>query len=233
LLLSEFGILYGETVTDEYSKNFTVARAATFLTKTFTYLATTSDPSLGMPSDGNRLVQQWIWYSANAGLNGLGHVSNLVTNTVPLTFTSVGNMFRTNVASRPLSANLLPTMVTTSALVLAPGEKSLTTTVSAQIVNNGNQLVAVPLTVTFYSDAALTDIIGSVVVTDGVPGCARRHTTASVIWPNLDPGFHPFWVKVDSANAVFETNNADNVSGAGVLVGTHAVYLPLAPRSFP
>jgi hypothetical protein len=90
LLLSELGLLYDEDVTDEFGKNFTMPRATAFLTKTFNYLSNATDPTIGMPSDGNRLVQQWTWFSAN---NPLGHISNLVTDSAPLTFTSVGNMF--------------------------------------------------------------------------------------------------------------------------------------------
>lgn len=36
-----------------------------FMTESFDYLLTTTDPDLGCPSDGNRLVQRWFWYSLN------------------------------------------------------------------------------------------------------------------------------------------------------------------------
>jgi hypothetical protein len=231
LLLSELGLLYDEDVTDEFGKNFTMPRATAFLTKTFNYLSNATDPTIGMPSDGNRLVQQWTWFSAN---NPLGHISNLVTGTLPfLTFTSVGNMFYANVSSRPLQANLQPRMAVASTPILAPGESGVTSTLSVQVVNNGNQLVSVPLTVTFYSDSALTQVIDSVVVADDVPGCARRRLPASVVWPDRGAGLHPFWVKVDSSNVVGETSEADNVTPGQVFVGTHGVYLPRIARGIP
>jgi hypothetical protein len=229
LILSEFGLLYDETVTDEFGKNFTPARAATFLTKTFNYLATATDANIGMPSDNNRLVQQWVWFSTNYSL---GHISNLITNTVPLTLTSVGKTFRSSVASRPLTSNLLPRLVVGLPPILAQGETSVTATLPIQIVNNGNRLVTAPLTVTFYSDAALTQVINSAVITSGIPGCARQRVTASVEWPDLTVGFHAYWVKIDSADVVSETNEVDNVSGGNVFVGTQTVYLPLVAKNF-
>jgi hypothetical protein len=93
--------------------------------------------------------------------------------------------------------------------------------------------VSVPLTVTFYSDSALTQVIGSVVVADDVPGCARRRLPVSVVWPDLGTGLHQFWVKVDSSNVVGETSEDDNVMQGLAFVGTHGVYLPLIERGFP
>ena len=54
LLLSEFSLLYDEDVTDEFGVNLPMPRATTFLTKTFYYLSTASDSTIGMPSDNNR-----------------------------------------------------------------------------------------------------------------------------------------------------------------------------------
>jgi hypothetical protein len=230
LLLSELGLLYDENITDEFGVNFTAPRATTFLTKTFSYLATASDINLGMPSDKNRLVQQWVWFSVNYPL---GHISNLVTNTSPLTFTQAGRMFKTNVSARPLSANLLPRSASGTAPLLTQDNTSVTATLSVQLVNNGNRLVAMPLTVTFYSDAALSQIIDTMVITGEIPGCVRRRVTASMDWPDLGVGLHPYWAKVDSSNAIVETNEADNVIAGQVFVGTRQLYLPVVASRFP
>jgi hypothetical protein len=65
LIISEYGILqpssylgggdpiYGDQVVRRYMED------------TFTYLLTAIDDELGCPADGNRLVQQWSWYSLN------------------------------------------------------------------------------------------------------------------------------------------------------------------------
>ena len=43
--------------------NVSDANTATFMTATFEKMSTTTSSTLGMPADGNRLVQRWFWYS--------------------------------------------------------------------------------------------------------------------------------------------------------------------------
>ncbi len=57
LIISEFGIL----MPSEYG--FPPQRVAEFMTETFDYLLTASDPNIGYPADDNRLVQRLTWYS--------------------------------------------------------------------------------------------------------------------------------------------------------------------------
>lgn len=59
LIVSEYGILYPEW----YVPEFNAAGVGDFMVATFDYFRTTRDCSLGMPSDGCRLVQRWAWYS--------------------------------------------------------------------------------------------------------------------------------------------------------------------------
>jgi hypothetical protein len=234
LLLSEFGILYDEEVTDEFGNNFTPARATVFLTKSFNYLATVSDANLGMPSDQNRLVQQWNWFSVNFPV---GHVSNLITgsitNTASLTFTQVGWTFKTSVAGRPLTSNLQPRSTNGTAPLSTPENSRVTATLAVQVVNDGNRHALTPLTITFYANSALTEVIDSTIITTGIPGCARRLVTAKVTWPNLGVGMHPYWVKVDASNAVDESNEADNVIAGQMFVGTRQLFLPLVAKKLP
>lgn len=57
LIISEYSVLYGE------GQGFDEQRVRDYLYATFDYLTTATDPSLGYPDDGNRLVQRWAWYS--------------------------------------------------------------------------------------------------------------------------------------------------------------------------
>jgi len=59
LIISEYGVL----MPLEYG--FTADRVNDFMTNSFTYLLHATDPGLGDPSDGNRMVQQWCWFSLN------------------------------------------------------------------------------------------------------------------------------------------------------------------------
>jgi len=63
LVVSEYGILMPE----EYG--FPPERVVAFLTGTFDFFLTASDPALGYPADDYRLVQRWCWYSLDATEN--------------------------------------------------------------------------------------------------------------------------------------------------------------------
>ena len=60
LWVTEYGIL----MPADYG--FSPARVAAFLVATFDDFRTACDPALGLPTDGNRLVQRWLWFSAYA-----------------------------------------------------------------------------------------------------------------------------------------------------------------------
>ncbi len=57
LLVTEYGIL----MYADYG--FDYPRVRDFMLGTFEYMRTATDPALGLPADGNRLVQRWCWYS--------------------------------------------------------------------------------------------------------------------------------------------------------------------------
>lgn len=57
LFITEYGI----PMPADYG--FPPSRVAQFLEDVWRYLLTASDPALGLPSDGNRLVQRWCWFS--------------------------------------------------------------------------------------------------------------------------------------------------------------------------
>jgi hypothetical protein len=57
LILSEYGIL----MPTMYGYGF--ARNTAFMLETFDWMMHTTDPSIGYPADGNRLIQAWAWYS--------------------------------------------------------------------------------------------------------------------------------------------------------------------------
>lgn len=59
LIISEYGVLMAL----EYG--FPADRVNDFMTASFIYLLNATDPDLGCPSDGNRLVQRWAWFSLN------------------------------------------------------------------------------------------------------------------------------------------------------------------------
>ncbi len=57
LLVTEYGVL----MYPDYG--FDYARVRKFMLDSFDYFLTAADGSIGMPADGNHLVQRWCWYS--------------------------------------------------------------------------------------------------------------------------------------------------------------------------
>ena len=65
LIISEFGVLYPSDWFDDLGDPGGDARVMTYMEATLDFLFTATDDALGCPSDGNRLVQRWAWFSLN------------------------------------------------------------------------------------------------------------------------------------------------------------------------
>jgi len=66
LIISEYGVLQPEY------EGFTRDRINDYMNASFTYLYYATSSTLGMPADGNRLVQRWNWFSLNTPVGTLG-----------------------------------------------------------------------------------------------------------------------------------------------------------------
>ena len=211
---------------DENAETFHPTRVANFMHATFNYLMTATNPALGYPVDGPRLVQQWMWYSlATQEVYGVAHASNLVDPNAAYTLTLQGQRWQDHVTAIAPAVNLLPVRVPTGYGHAGNGIVAL----RAEVMNNGNTTVSGPVTVTFYSDAGLNTEIGSPVLTD-LGGCGRRVARVTTTWGNLGVGTHSFWVKVDSTEDIAETDETDNVMQGTAIVMPFGVHLPLVQR---
>ena len=244
LLITEYGILlpynYYGTCTletcppegapgcfcDENKETFHPRRVADYMTATFDYLMTATDPDLGYPADNYRLVQQWLWFSL--AYDREGHASNLMDSDT-YTLTLPGWTWRNYVAAISPTINLIPAQVPVIVARSANGTDPVTVTLTAEVRNNGNATSAGTVTVTFYSDAGLTTPIGSATFTD-LGGCARRAAVVTTTWANLETGLHPFWVRVDSTDVINENGEADNVAQGAVMVNPFDLFLPVLLR---
>lgn len=248
LILTEFSILYpyeddGATcfLQDEFGNCFTKPRVVNFLNNTFNFLETTTDPVLGYPLDGNRLVQQWLWYSVRT--IGVGGVSNLVViQNGSEVMSEVGQAFRTythNTLHRYV--NLFPEAASNVSVPAPPAGGTVDVELSVWIRNNGNLSPNGGFNVTFYKDSNLQFPIDTAWVpapqgTDyGLLGCARRAIKVSIPWNDLSPGKHLYWVKVNSGATVPPIpeilpgggdGTQDNVAQGVVLVGGMQQLLP-------
>jgi hypothetical protein len=212
---------------DTYGRTLHPERVAEYLRKTMAYLMNTKHASLGYPADENRLVQQWLWFSAETA--GPGNASNLVVSTgSSYALSPQGRAFRDYVTSIPLHVNLLPTVAWAPSRSSLDGMSPVTATLKAEIRNNGNRALNKPVVVSFYANAAQTDLIGTASV-QGLGGCARTSVTVQVEWPNRVTGAHRFWVVVDDSQ-IPGSNPHDNVLQGVFIANPIQVYLPLAAR---
>jgi hypothetical protein len=234
LILTEYSLLYpydvdaeGCFLQDEFGNCFTPERVNAFMKKSFAYLENATDPAWGYPLDGNRLVQRWMWFSAN--YSGAGRASNLLANSLDRQ-TLVGEAFQSEVASKVSFVNLLPGSIPRITGYTNGLGRTATVTLSAEVFNNGSVTNHAPVQVAFYADESLTDVIGTATLTVSLAGCASRPAMAHVAWSGLSVGPHRFWVKVNSNHVIKETSAEDNVSEGVVVVYERGLYLPVMLR---
>jgi hypothetical protein len=241
LILSEYSLLYPFVdfdhpinptecfLMDEFGKCFTEPRVTSYLHKTVDFLEQTKDPTLGYPADDYRLVQQWTWYSMWIDPEMAGDSSNLLIDGYqnrPLWsdagLTQVGRAFRDRARASERTVNL----VAGEAPDVQKGVEGLLTDVdlSVSFYNEGSAGIQDSFRVTFYKDAALTQVIGETEVNPRISGfingCSWDHPTdwASVTW-SVPVGTHSFWAKIDSGNSIpGETNESDNVTNGKVTI---------------
>ncbi len=84
LALTEFGVLMPDT------QGFTSEFRAQYLQAAFRWLASATDPQIGDPEDGNRLVQYWSWFSLSDALYPASDLVNIKGNRL----TMLGTAFR-------------------------------------------------------------------------------------------------------------------------------------------
>jgi hypothetical protein len=140
----------------------------------------------------------------------------------------VGELFQSSVPGYSTYVNLRPDPIPPISLHTASGP--VTASISVNVHNVGTTLCNKPFTVTFYSDSARTQPIGSPVTLPGLIGCEAQTATATTSWQNLQPGLHRFWAWVDSGESVNERNEGDNVISGYVMVSQYRAFIPVALR---
>jgi hypothetical protein len=229
LLITEYGTLYpyppyidGDPYVDENGVPMTEARTAAFMTGTFNVLRTLTDTATGLPADGGRLVQQWSWYSADdANYGGI----LFYTNTHALN--PLGQVFAAYTNQQPPAVDL--NVVADSSAAPWTGQP-ITFTLKARVGNQGNISASVPFTVTFYDrPPGSSSPIGSVRVRSGLSGCGGS-ASVSATWTVTSSGLHQFYVAVDAAHNVTETDENNNMALGSVLASTQQIDLPVLVR---
>ena len=73
LIVTEMGVL-AQTPDGGCTGCFPIETINQFMYDTFDYMMNATDPEIGYPEDGYRLVQRWTWYALNSTLNFNGYL---------------------------------------------------------------------------------------------------------------------------------------------------------------
>lgn len=234
LYITEYGTLfpYPPYIADHYADEngvlMTEARTATFMTKTFTTLRQLTQAQTGYAADANRLVQRWLWYSVSDESFG-----GLLFDPTTRARRPVGDVFAVYTHALPPEADLLAVRLTADPLGAIDVAKPQTVTLHAQVANAGNISVTRPFTVEFYAGYPLSGtLIAARTVTMPLAGCGAA-VEIRVRWPALITGVHPAYIRVVSPPGLSETDLANNVRAAQILVAPPRVYLPMLFKAIP
>lgn len=221
LIISEYGILLPDWL------GFDEARVRAYMTASFDYFMTAQDSELGYPADGNRLVQQWAWYSLNderfEGNTSHSHLFDPGTQII----TPLGlayESYTTDQFSCSAYVDLLPvSLIASPAQPLAPSGAPITITLTAAVRNAGNTGAA-DTAVRFWEGNA-DNPIGEAQTLASLS--ARTPNTVSVEWPSVSSGVYTVGVTVDIQDLIPEADESNNQLSCDLLIAGHTVYLPL------
>jgi hypothetical protein len=221
LIISEFGILMS------LYHGYDYPRVRNFMLETFEWLTTTTDPDIGYPADGNRLVQAWAWYSLAQSTFEWYPMETHLFDPQTRAITELGLDFGAYTA--PLTTpflgtiDLRPGAVHHSSTRLG-GSATLTATVTAEI-HNGGASPAENVLVRFERDG----LPAGETILPTIAGGQSQWATA--LWPGLDPGFYEATITVDPGAQIGECNRGNNQRSARLGIVEHRIYLPLIWRS--
>ena len=238
LIVTEYGALYPLWYLSG-SFGLTQNDIDDYLHDAINYATNHSDPALGYPPDGYRLVQQAALYSldddslfpsAPPDPTYFRWGSFLFRSTPPYTRTETGDAFVADVQTIQPRIDLLPYQSFTdpSALIVSSTE-AVSPTLYVQVSNAGNVAMSNSAVVTFTDVTSGSNAFMGIAILPPLSGCGTSGL-ANVLWPNLAPGLHMMRVEVEAGVQLDGVLTSNGVLTATVLVGTHGVYLPTVQR---
>ncbi len=230
LLVNEYGILMWSDIMDEDGEDFSDDRVIDFMYATFDYFLTATDPDLGYPADGNRLVQAWAWYSLDDNTYQDGEIYNegyngdLFTGQVTKTITALGQAYGDYVHGDLQIGSLLfaPTVPLLDSPVVTVTATAVVTKAGKLDAPPGTQ-VSLWLADPAQGDPAVTWTLGLLPAGQGLDITAELPLTAS--------GLYTVTVVVDPADECIETDETNNGTSRSLLVASTRSWLPLILRT--
>ena len=225
LYITEYGVLWPESYSDEDGDPFSQTRVGNFMTASFDAMRGDTDEQIGYPYDDNRLVQRWAWFSIDGSTSSWGG-SMFDRDTGAIRY--LGQVYQNYTAQITPTVTTYPAKTTATATAQHGTGSFLMSDflLTADISNSGNISNTQPITVTFFegTESSVGAQIGvSQIITNSINGCGG-YKTVSVTWTNVLTGANPYFVQVET-----EEMQPRRLSGVA-LVATNYVYLPLVMR---
>lgn len=239
LMVTEFGVSMPDWVMEG---EFTPEKIRDeYMYPSLDFLLNATDPELGYPADGNRLVQSAWWWSLDADggeyegdtfyqyfngnlfWSGIGYPTH---SPHEMGIAPLGEYWTDYTSSLAETVNLRPLRIVAEPVPFSADGDPVTATLRVRVSNSGNVAVTEPFSVTVHDRTGV--IVGGFTV-DTLAGCGSV-AEGVVTWPDLSPGSHPVTVRVDPSNEIPETEEADNEMSSRVLVATSQVHLPAVLR---
>lgn len=209
LTVSEYGILMPDYL------GFDDARVNAFMNETFDYMLTATDPVLGDPNDGHRLVQTWSWFSTGAvGDVYNGYLFEGAPNQYPWKLSPMGQNYANYTKNLTPEIDLYASAFSSEISLTAPTTVDLT----AQVANSGTNIFGRDFYVQFYNGnpQAGGSPLGSAQPVS-LKGCGHNEAV-TVTWNNVPNGSYQLYVVVDQMNQIFESNEANNITSIQITV---------------
>jgi len=218
--LSEYGVL----LPDIYQQfDFSPAAVNQFMNDTFDYVLNATDPELGDPTDGYRMVQRLSWYSVNDDFNYNGWLFN----SDDFQRSVMGDNYAAYTAALSETVDFAVVALRTAPPFQLDGSDPITVTVRAQIANSGNTVAKQPAVVRFYQgDPAAGGVQIGADQTVELAGCGAD-TWVTVQWPNVAPDRYQLFATVTPTGAVADRDPSDNVRTRLFFTSTDSLFLPL------
>ena len=219
LIVSEYGILMPDDL------GFDEGRVQAFMRSTFDYFLTATSPEVGCPTDGNRLVQRWAWYSLNdkrfEGHTTHSHLFDPTTKQI----TGLGQGYAAYAA--PLYSpyvDLEPVALTfSSSAPMSAGSQPVTITIAGVMQNAGN-VDAHDVAVQFWTGDP-SQRLGEEQIIPLL--AARSRQCVTLQWAEVSSGSYLVGVTVDGAGHIAEANEANNEDVRQLLVPRHVLLVPM------
>lgn len=202
LIVSEYGLLVVEN--DGYS----VGRVTTYMLATFDYFSTATDPLIGYPADGNRLVQRWSWFALTSYYPSQPYRLYDRDNSV---FTALGDAWAAYVT--PLWTPYVDPAPARLTSANVDGQPTLVS-LDAMVRNKGNTDVS-DVRVQFWVGDE-THPVGAEQVIPSLPG--RALETVSVHWEPPACGTYTVGVTVDKDDLIVEHDETNNLLSSAIEV---------------